>query len=214
VLCPLCGTRKARRACPAVHDQICTVCCGTKRLTEIACPADCVYLAAAREHPPAAAVRQQQHDFARFVDALRDFNRQQAQLFLVVNTVIARYQPPQLQAIVDEDVIDAAAALAATFETASRGVIYEHRPSTVSAERLATEIRRIVLEAGRGGGSAFERDAAVVLRRIEQSARAAQAAAAGDSRAYFKLLDRVLAKRDATEPAAPEEDAASRLIRP
>ena len=214
MLCPLCGIRKARRACPALRDQICSVCCGTKRLTEIACPADCVYLAAAREHPPAAAVRQRQRDFALFVEALRDFNRQQAQLFLAVNTVIARYQPPQLQAVVDGDVVDAAAALAATFETASRGVIYEHRPSTVSGERLAVEIRRILLEAGRKGGSVFERDAAVVLRRIEQTARAAQAAGAGDVRAYLKLLDRVLAKQDAAESAAPEEDAASRLILP
>lgn len=212
MLCPLCGIRKARRACPAVDHQICTLCCGTKRLTEIDCPADCVYLAAAREHPPAAAVRQQQQDFALFVQALRDFNRRQAQLFLAVNTVIARYEPPDLQAIADEDVVDAAAALAATFETASRGVIYEHRPSTRSAERLAMEIRRVLLEAGHSGGAPFERDAAVVLRRVEQTARTA----GEDARAYLKLLDRVLAKRDgADDGAAPEaESAASRLILP
>jgi hypothetical protein len=160
-------------------------------------------------------VRQQQRDFEVFVQALRDFNRQQAQLFLAVNTVIARYEPPPLQAIVDDDVVEAAATLAATFETASRGVIYEHRPSTLSAERLATEIRTFLLEAGRSGGSAFERDAAVILRRVEQTARAAQAAGAGDARAYFKLLDRVLAKRDQAE-SAPESasSASSRLILP
>ena len=43
--------------------------------------------------------------------------------------VITRYEPPEFQAVVDDDVVDAAAALAATFETASRGVIYEHRPA-------------------------------------------------------------------------------------
>ncbi len=51
--CPLCSQRKARRACPALGHQICAVCCGTKRLTQIPCPSDCVYLASAREHPPA-----------------------------------------------------------------------------------------------------------------------------------------------------------------
>jgi hypothetical protein len=104
-------------------------------LTEIDCPSDCIYLASARDHPPAAAVRRQQHDLTLFVQALRDFNRRQSQLFLAINTVIARYEPPELQPIVDDDVFGAAAALAATYETASRGVIYEHRPSTIAAGR-------------------------------------------------------------------------------
>ena len=64
VVCPLCGERTARRGCPALGQQICAVCCGTKRLIEIALPGDCVYLASAREHPPAVAVRQQQRDVA------------------------------------------------------------------------------------------------------------------------------------------------------
>jgi hypothetical protein len=215
VLCPLCGIRKARRTCPAVHDQICTVCCGTKRLTEINCPADCVYLATAREHPPAAAVRRQQQDFTLFVKALADFNRRQAQLFLAVNTVIARYEPPELQAVVDDDVVEAAAALAATYETASRGVIYEHRASTLSAGRLAAAIRAMISEVGGTGGSAFERDVALVLRRVEQTARTAQASASGDVRAYFKLLDRVLSKRDEPPGSAPSDDEKpARLILP
>lgn len=176
-----------------------------------------MYLATAREHPPAAAVRQQQRDLALFVDALRDFSQRQAQLLVAVNSVIARYEPPGLQAIVDDDVVDAAAALAATFETASRGVIYDHRPATLAAEHLAAAIRTLLVEAGRGGGSAFERDAAVVLRRVEQTARAARASAAGDARAYFKLLDRVLAsRRDDTQAGrtGEAESRAPRLILP
>jgi hypothetical protein len=184
-------------------------------LTEIECPSDCVYLASAREHPPAAAVRRQQHDLTLFVEALRDLNRRQSQLWLAINTVIARYEPPALQPIVDDDVVDAAAALAATYETASRGVIYEHRPPTVSAERLATSIRAMLVDAGRSGGTAFERDAAVVLRRVEQTARTAQSGGAGNPRAYFKLLDRVLGKLDDARPeVTPEDSPASRLILP
>jgi hypothetical protein len=175
-----------------------------------------VYLAAAREHPPAAAVRQQQQDYAVFVKALADFNRRQAQLFLAVNTVIARYEPPELQAVVDDDVIDATTALAATYETASRGVIYEHRAATLSGERLGAAIRAMLREVEGSSGSAFERDVAVVLRRVEQTARAAHASGGGDSRAYFKLLDRLLSRRD--EPAdaeAPQaEKEAPRLILP
>jgi hypothetical protein len=182
-------------------------------LTEIDCPSDCVYLTAAREHPPAAAVRQQQQDYAVLVKALADFNRRQAQLFLAINTVIARYEPPELQAVVDDDVIDATAALAATYDTASRGVIYEHRATTPSGERLGAAIRAMLREVAGSGGSAFERDVAVVLRRVEKTARTAHASGAGDSRAYFKLLDRLLARRDEPADAAGDEDA-PRLILP
>jgi hypothetical protein len=184
-------------------------------LTEIACPSDCVYLAAAREHPAAATLRQQQQDYTVFVKALADFNRRQAQLFLAINTVIARYEPPELQAVVDDDVIEASAALAATYETASRGVIYEHRASTLSAQRLGVAIRAMLTEVAGTGGSAFERDAAVVLRRIEQTARTAHGSGGG-SRDYFKLLDRVLSSRDEAPGAEPSdpENGAPRLILP
>ena len=154
-------------------------------MTEIDCPSDCIYLASARDHPPAAAVRRQQHDLTLFVQALRDLDRRQSQLFLAINTVIARYEPPELQPIVDDDVFDASAALAATYETASRGVIYEHRPSTIAAERLATSIRTMLVDAGRGGGSAFERDGADGAReRRPRFARLFQAARsrAGEAR--------------------------------
>ena len=51
-------------------------------------------------------------------------------------TFLARYEAPELQPLIDDDVAEAMAALAATFETASRGVIYEHRPASLPAERL------------------------------------------------------------------------------
>src|SRR5690242_11339232 len=126
--CPLCGRQKARRACPALGRQICAVCCGTKRLGEIQCPPDCHYLASAREHPPAATVRQQQHDLSLVSEMMRDLNRRQGELLFTVLMFLDRYEPPELQPIVDDDVAETAAALASTFETASRGVIYQHRP--------------------------------------------------------------------------------------
>ena len=86
VVCPLCGNRRARRACPALGKQICAICCGTKRLVEIDCPADCVWLASAREHPPAALVRQQQRDIVTLVQVARDFSERQSQFFFMIGT--------------------------------------------------------------------------------------------------------------------------------
>jgi hypothetical protein len=149
VLCPLCGTRRARRGCPALGQQICAVCCGTKRLVQIQCPTDCAWLASAREHPPAVIVRQQQRDVGLLVQFMRDFNERQSQIFFLVVTFLVRYEPPELQRVIDGDVAEGLAALASTFETASRGVIYEHRPASLQAERLIAALKPVLAEAGR-----------------------------------------------------------------
>jgi hypothetical protein len=198
MVCPLCGQRKARRACPALGRQICAVCCGTKRLTEIHCPSDCPYLATAREHPPAALVRQQQRDFGLFVQFTRDFSERQSQLFLMTCTFLARYESPELHQVLDDDIAAAAAALASTFETAARGVIYEHRPASPPAERLATALKPLLLEAGQHGGTAFEREAASVLRRIEEAVRDVRAIARDERRGFLDLVGRVIQGTDAS----------------
>ncbi len=213
VICRLCNQRRARRACPALGHDICAVCCGTKRLVEIRCPADCGYLAAAREHPPAAAVRQQEQDLEVAVQLVRDLNERQSQIFFLVATFVVRYQPPELHSLVDDDVAEAAAATAATFETSTRGVIYEHHAATAPGAHLAAALRPVLAEAGRNGGTPFERDAAVVLRRIEEFARHRQGADA-NPRALVELLGRVIRKTGETAQALPEGDAPPRLIVP
>src|SRR5436309_1433577 len=106
-------------------QQICAVCCGTKRLVQIRCPSDCAWLASAREHPPAAVVRRQQQDVGVLLQSMRDFSQRQSQLFFLVNSFVLGYTPADFQTLVDDDVAEAAEALAATYETAARGVIYE-----------------------------------------------------------------------------------------
>ena len=218
MVCPLCGTRRARRGCPALGQQICAVCCGTKRLVQIQCPSDCAWLASAREHPPAALVRQQQRDVGLLVQFMRDFSQRQSQLFFLINTFLVRYEPPELQALLDADVAEAAAALAGTFETASRGVIYDHRPASLPAERLSGALKTVLAEAGRGAGSAFERDAAVVLRRLAEAVRDVRALEQDNRRAFLDLLGRVISRTpDKGGPdAGPDAGSAppSRLIVP
>jgi hypothetical protein len=172
-----------------------------------------VYLAAAREHPAAAVVRQQQQDVDVMVRVLRDLNDRQAQLFLRANTMILRYEPPALQPLLDEDVVAAALSMAATYETASRGVIYEHRPASVPAERLANALKPLLAEAGKAGGTAFERDVAVVFRKMAEAAAAVPATTPPNRRAYLDLLGRMLRTSPQDEPSPPSADT-SRLIVP
>jgi hypothetical protein len=213
VLCPLCGIRRARRGCPALDKQICAVCCGTKRLVQIQCPSDCTWLASAREHPPSIVVRRHQRDLGVVVQATRDFNERQSQIFVLVASFLLQYAPPDLHSVIDEDVADAVAALASTYETAARGVIYEHRPASLPAERLATELKRVLAEAGKGTTSSFDRDAGVVLRRVAEGVRDVRASDHENARAFLDLLARVLPAGGLPE-APPESAEPSRLIVP
>jgi hypothetical protein len=189
------------------------VCCGTKRLVEIRCPADCGYLAAAREHPPAAVVRRQQHDLEAIVRFVRDFNEAQSRLFFLILSFLARYEAPELQPLVDEDVAAAMAALGATFETASRGVIYEHRADSPAAQRLAAGLKPLLSEAGSRGGSMFERDAAVVLRRVAAAVREVSAGNSQSRRPFVELVTRVI-KTKGEKSAEDAGSEAPRLIIP
>src|SRR5918996_2396341 len=144
--CPSCGQRKARRACPALGSNICQVCCGTKRLAEIKCPADCGYLASAREHPAAVVRRRQERDVAQLLPTIRHLTERQYQLFFLFHTMIARFTPRGFSRLVDADVAEAVSAVAAPLETAARGAIYEHTPQGPPAQALARELNTMLAQ--------------------------------------------------------------------
>jgi hypothetical protein len=167
------------------------VCCGTKRQNEIRCPADCSYLATSRAHPPAAVRRQQDQDLALLTPALAALSESRQQLFLFALTLIDRLRGDGLDAASDADAASAAAALAGTYETASRGLIYEQRPDAIPAQRIADGIKGMFDRLGRGRPSGFAADAAAVLRQVEDRVRAVQASAPGDPRAFLALAERM-----------------------
>ena len=221
--CPLCRQRKTKRACPGVGMDICPVCCGTKRLTEIACPPTCIYLEAAQRHPAAVVKRQQEHDVTVLMGALGRVSERQLQLFFAIQTFIARFKPASSpassalwtgspegfsHALADVDVAEAAEALAGTFETASRGVLYEHQAASVSGEALRRELKAFLAQVGRGGGTTFEREAAEVLRGIARGARHATPGFGDGPRDYLSLVARILHERP------PDATPASSIIVP
>ncbi len=208
LVCPLCGARRAKRLCPALNQTICAVCCATKRMTEIRCPESCVYLAVAREHPSSADLRQQRGDWARMSRALSDLNEKQSRLFKALCVEVNRYQPPELQRLNDQDLAQAAAAMASTLETAVRGVIYQHQAESAAAARLSHALKPAVDHATRGGGTSAERDAAVVLRRIAELA-----GDGGTGRQVLDLLQKAFPPQGEPDAGA-EAPPASRLIVP
>ena len=197
MVCPSCGQRKGRRECPALRASICTICCGTKRLVEIQCPDTCSHLAAAREHPAAVVKRQQERDVAVLVPTISHLTERQQQLFFLVQSVIARYKPEAFTRLVDEDVAQAAAAVAATLETAGRGVLYEHTPASLPAQRLARDITSMIAEVRGHGTKIYDGEVAIALRAIERGARDAHKQPAEDT-AYLALVGRLLHVRNQT----------------
>src|SRR6188508_3742230 len=208
--CPICRTREPRRACPALQQTICPVCCGTKRLTEIQCPDDCVYLTSAREHPAAVVKRQQQHDVAILLPTLQGLTERQHQLFFLFQSLIARHTPAGFSRLLDDDVAEAAAAVAATLETAARGVIYEHAAQSLPAQRLASEMKAMLADLQQQGVKVYDREVAIVLRAIEKGARETRTIEPGDA-SYLTLMARLL-QRNKSGKESPAEPPPSLII--
>jgi hypothetical protein len=144
---------------------------------------------------------------------LRDLSPPQVELLLMTSAAIQRHQPAILHSLIDEDVAEAAAALASTFETAERGLIYEHRPASLSAERLVAALKLVLTEVATAGGAGFGRDAALVLRRIADAVHQLKGAEPGSLRAFLDLLGRVIRKDDAGDGSPPQAAGeAQRLI--
>jgi hypothetical protein len=195
--------------------MICSVCCGTKRLVEIDCPDDCPHLATSRQHPPSVTLRQQERDLAALLPSIQHLTERQYQLFALFNAHIARHTPEGFVRLVDDDVADAAAAMAATFETASRGVIYEHAPQSLPAQRLVTDLNALLASMREKGARIFDSEAAVALRAIERGARETRTRTDGGDVAYLQLTARLLQlNRAARADAATSPRPGSSLILP
>ena len=202
--CPLCRRRRARRTCPALQREICTVCCATKRLAEIRCPSDCRYLASAQSHPPAAVQRQQERDVRFLLPIVAELQPHQYKLFFFVQNLLHGIAGSGDVPLDDRTVRETAEALAKTYDTASKGIIYEHQTTSPFAGRLSRELRPLLDDpAAVGGPKAGERDLAEVLRRIERAAAGAESALGGGGRAYLDLVSRMV--RASPPPAGAAE---------
>jgi hypothetical protein len=183
---------------------ICPTCCGTKRLREIQCPADCGYLASAREHPAAIVRRQQEHDVSRLLPTIRHLTERQYQLFFLLQSLIARHKPAGFTRLLDSDIAEAAGALAATLETAGRGVIYEHTPQARPAQALTEEMKTMLTQMREQGATIYDGETVIVLRAIEQGAREVKAPGGGDT-AYAELIARLI--QVSAAPPSPQGPA-------
>ena len=147
--------------------------------------------------------------------AIRHLTERQHQLFFLFHTLVARFKPEGFARVVDADVAEAASAVASTLETAARGVIYEHVPQSLVAQRLSSEMKTMLTQMREQGATVYDSEVAVALRAIEQGARDARTRAPGDEVAYLELMARLLqVNRAAASGGAGNAKPASSLILP
>jgi hypothetical protein len=144
---------------------------------EISCPPDCGYLSTSRTHPAAVVQRQQERDMRFLLPRIADLSETQYRLFMLAQALVVQHASTASPSPIDRDVAEGVASVAATLETAGKGIIYEHRATAIPAQRIADEIaaaiRDLVTRAG-SDGARLERDAAIALRALELTAREAQ----------------------------------------
>lgn len=202
--CRLCQKRPTKRACPALGEEICAVCCATKRLVEISCHEDCRYLEAAQRHPAAVVKRQIDQDLGLLMTTVGRLSEPQLQLFFMLQSMVLSYKPEGLARLTDGDVAQATGALAASLETSSKGLIFEEAAASVPAEGLRRAMKPMLDELTKGGGSRAEREVALVLRGIERGARHEGGLISDGETSYLELVGRVFQQRPKT-PKAPDK---------
>ncbi len=136
ILCKICGKRRARRACPAVHGDICTICCGTEREVSLSCPLECEYLQEAHRHEKPVSTPQDQVsnlDIAVTEEFIR--SHEELLLFCVYSLVQAALRT---QGALDSDIMAALEALVQTQRTLESGLLYE----TKAGNSIAAAVQR------------------------------------------------------------------------
>ncbi len=131
ISCKICGKRRARRYCPAVEGDICTICCGTEREVSLSCPLGCEYLQAAhsREHPlPVTEEHIANPDIIVSEELIR--RHEEFLLFCIYALLQAALRTA---GAIDLDVMAALDALIQTYRTAESGLLYETRPENMVA---------------------------------------------------------------------------------
>lgn len=141
--CPLCETRKPKRACPGIGADICPQCCGKEREQTIHCPLDCIYLVEGRKHDrPVFDPLDFPHKDIR-VD--EEFIEEHRELFTVVSLSVIK-AAQETPGVVDNDMRDCLEAVIKTHLTLDSGIIYESRPSNMVAAAVQSKLTESIEE--------------------------------------------------------------------
>jgi hypothetical protein len=147
VSCAICGKRKEKRFCPAVHGRICPQCCGEQREVTLDCPSTCVYLQQAREHEKPRSM-QDLDEAALFsqVEIGEQFLYEHEHLIMGLSYALGKSAQAD-RAITDSDLIAALASMTRKQETlVNSGLHYETPIASLSQQAVVAEVSKMLKE--------------------------------------------------------------------
>lgn len=142
--CKICGTRKARRFCPGVGGDICSICCGTEREVTVNCPLECEYLVEARLHDKPPAINPEEIPNLD-VRVTEEFLREHEPLLIFLGAKLLDASLETAGAV-DSDVLAALDSLIRTYRTLQSGLYYESRPDNLVAAGIHQKVQDAVLQ--------------------------------------------------------------------
>jgi len=145
--CAICGVRKEKRFCPAVHGRICPQCCGEQRELTLDCPSDCTYLQQARQHDePRRPEDVPTEQLFAAVDIPEHFLREHEPLLMGVwHTLTRRYAADRN--LTDREVIGALANMAKSYQTlVDSGLVYGEATPGLSQQAIIDALRQLLQE--------------------------------------------------------------------
>ncbi|MBL8176233.1 MAG: hypothetical protein JNK48_16260 [Bryobacterales bacterium] len=218
--CNLCETRKPRRFCPGINNQICAPCCGEARENSVACPLNCEYLLEARQHEhyviagniPNMDINLTEEHLERIDPLINLFAR-----FLVAGFA-------ETEGAVDGDMRDAIEGLVKTYRTRQSGLIYDSVSENAIAasvqQKVSTALAEFIktVEEKTGAGNVF-RDADILAALVFWQRFALHVNNGRPrGRAFITLLiDRAIRlerQMQARAAAAQDDDGAPALVTP
>lgn len=143
--CAICGIRKEKRYCPAVHDKICAICCGTEREVRFDCPSDCVYLQEARrrELPRALDSLDPEPLFPK-VEVRQQLIYEREPLIAGLSFALARAARAD-RGLHDRDLLTALSAMARRTETlVSSGLHYSEPVTSPPVQAIIAELEKML----------------------------------------------------------------------
>ena len=151
--CPLCQKRQDQAGLSSARQgHLHGVLCRPTGWSRSAAPVICAHLSAGTLFPSAGVKRQRESDLRALMAGVGRMSEAQVQLFFMIQSyAVEAGARRRAFAQLTLEVADAASVLAATFDTASRGIISRAtRAPPRNGQRLVAELKEVLLAARKG----------------------------------------------------------------
>lgn len=214
MLCWYCNRVKGKRSCPArAGELICPRCCGTKRRIEIHCPEDCPYLYG--EHDARWESPARQLEEKRFLSHFAGLEREQVPLLVFLHVLLVQIREDLGGDLSDREALDVVSTLARTYDTLSKGILYEHQSASPKLQAVVGKLGRFLAKRAEIPAAPRATDAEIlaVLRAIE-AALLSHTRGVSSPRSYLDSADRTFKPSGEGLPTVevPGESGQGRLI--